>query len=143
MGVVNGFHLLNPMDEPKRGVLVRVTHSVPQASRGAVDDVLHYICMEPCLLARAGVCNGCGMGLLVGRAVKGQTSVWIGATRTSTANVGGWAWVDGTDASILNCGRTGCGLWINNEPGYVAATGGGGARRIVWMLTVSPTGFRQ
>jgi hypothetical protein len=37
-----------------------------------------------------------------------------------------WAWVDGTDASNLNCGGLACNLWsqsggsANREPKYVA-----------------------
>ncbi len=28
----------------------------------------------------------------------------------------GWSWVDGTNASNLNCGSVGCGLWISIQP---------------------------
>ncbi len=49
---------------------------------------------------------------------------YAGASQSSTAvyRNRGWAWVDGTDASSLNCGAPdtiGCGLWLGAEPKYV------------------------
>jgi hypothetical protein len=42
---------------------------------------------------------------------------WVGASQSSTATSlnRGWAWIDGTSASNMNCGAAGeqgCGLWI-------------------------------
>ncbi len=49
----------------------------------------------------------------------------IGASQSSTAvyRNRGWAWVDGTDASNLNCGApnaVSCGAWAGGQPEYVA-----------------------
>jgi hypothetical protein len=47
--------------------------------------------------------------------------VWLGASRnlSSPSMFQGWAWVDGTNSSNLNCGGPGCGPWTGNEPKYV------------------------
>ncbi len=49
---------------------------------------------------------------------------FAGGSQSSTAvhRNRGWAWIDGTDASNLNCGTPdaiGCGLWVGGEPKYV------------------------
>ena len=141
-GVVNGFHQLNPRMSPSAECLCALPTPSRKRRVGLLTTFYTIFAWNPVCLHEPEYVMAVGW-VAGGRAVKGQTSVWIGATRTSTANVGGWAWVDGTDASILNCGRNGCGLWINNEPGYVAATGGGRAKDCLdahgfthWLSTV-------
>jgi hypothetical protein len=55
---------------------------------------------------------------LMGRvylASMGQAS-WIGGCKTGSVATSGWLWVDGTSATNLNCGSTGCGPWTAGEP---------------------------
>jgi hypothetical protein len=52
-----------------------------------------------------------------------QTNFHMGCSQatSSSARAMGWAWIDGTPASNLNCGAggNGCGIWNTNEPKYV------------------------
>ncbi len=45
----------------------------------------------------------------------------MGGWRDSTASTVyvGWHWVDGADASNLNCGVSGCGVFSTGQPKYV------------------------
>ncbi len=45
-----------------------------------------------------------------------STLAFIGAFRTGSVAIVGWAWVDGTDVFNLNCGAIGCSLWDTGEP---------------------------
>jgi hypothetical protein len=51
----------------------------------------------------------------------GSGGGWVGGWRDSTASTVyvGWHWVDGTDASNLNCGSRGCGVFSTGQPKYV------------------------
>jgi hypothetical protein len=49
--------------------------------------------------------------------------LWLGASRTGSITTAGWSWVDGTDATALNCGAVGCGPWPAGEPTGVGDTG--------------------
>ena len=49
-------------------------------------------------------------------AASAATYVWIGGCRTGSVGTAGWSWVDGTDASNLNCGSIGCGPWTSGGP---------------------------
>ena len=42
--------------------------------------------------------------------------LWIGGFRTGSVGTSGWSWVDGTDASNLNCGSIACGPWSSDNP---------------------------
>ena len=46
---------------------------------------------------------------------KNVANAWIGGTKSTV-----WTWVDGSSASVLNCGRDGCDLWMPGQPGYVS-----------------------
>jgi hypothetical protein len=69
-------------------------------------------------------------------AIVGNTAVWLGAYRDLGAAVPyvGWSWVDGTNASNINCGAVGCGPWSPGLPKYVM----GGETRV----TLAPHSYR-
>ncbi len=47
-------------------------------------------------------------------------ALWLGASRDpSSPATQGWSWVDGTNASNINCGAASCGPWALSEPKYV------------------------
>ena len=39
-------------------------------------------------------------------------ALWSGSSNSSDVGWGRWAWVDGTNASNLNCYTQGCNLWF-------------------------------
>ena len=59
-----------------------------------------------------------GVGSLLGDAYQASAmaNVWIGGYRAGSIGTAGWSWVDGTDASNLNCGSIGCGPWTSGGP---------------------------
>ncbi len=74
----------------------------------------------------AKVCNGPGVSdLLSAAAWMGLAlnlgHMWLGASRDmSNPPFGVWSWVDGTNATNINCGSSGCGPYGPLEPKYVS-----------------------
>ncbi len=70
-------------------------------------------------------------------AIVGNAAVWLGAYRDLGAAVPyvGWSWVDGTNASNINCGAVGCGPW---SPGLPKCVMGGGKR-----VTLAPHSYSK
>jgi hypothetical protein len=75
----------------------------------------------------SGCCPFCLVALCVMQMVKASADpssllgsvgkyAWVGGFRTGTVATAGWSWVDGTNASNLNCGAVGCGPWGPSEP---------------------------
>ena len=59
--------------------------------------------------------------------LKDAAGVFVGCKQSPSAKsqIAGWTWVDGTPATMLNCGRSGCGLWMPGEPSDSGCTGEG------------------
>ena len=55
---------------------------------------------------------------LLGNQISWTWIGWIGATRPTGTSP--WVYADDSPADILNCGSTGCGMWQDGQPGYVA-----------------------
>ncbi len=67
-----------------------------------------------------------------------QTNFHMGCSQatSSSARAMGWAWIDGTTASNLNCGAggNGCGVWNTGEPKYVHLCYSVSTRRFAFLL---------
>jgi hypothetical protein len=75
-----------------------------------------------------------GVSSLLGDAYQASAmaNVWAGCYRTGSIPTAGWSWVDGTNATNLNCGSASCGPW---SPGNPDNFGGVESRAQIWVLS--------
>jgi hypothetical protein len=72
-----------------------------------------------------------GVSSLLGNAYQASATpnVWVGGYRTGSVATSGWLWMDGTNATNLNCGSASCGPW---SPGNPDNNGGVESRAQIW-----------